>query len=431
MTQKIVFTAWTFARHPRRVFYGWWVTLAGTGLAAYTDGVGFWGFSNFFAAIVKHFGWPQGVAAIGPSLQRLESGITSPLTGILVDRWGARRVLFIGFFVAGGACMMMSRIENLWQYYGVFIFFAFGLSASSFMVTAAAINAWFRRYRGRANGLMLVGPGMSGLLAGAWAWLIPEFGWRTVLFAAGVGFWAIGFPLIMLIRNRPQDYGMEPDGEPASIDDDSLEPRAPSRVDVQFTLRAVLRSRGYWQYVISMSLLGASWSVVTFEALVLKDNGLSTEFIAFMFVWQTVSSIPIRIIVGTLSDYVDKRIVLAAAIVAQGVAIVLFPVATEPWIALIAGFLLGSAIGSQSPVRLAFQADYWGLAIFGRVSGIQQGLASLPAIIAPFGIGWLYDQTGSYQLGFFIVAALLLVSVPLTLTVSRPRLPASVPPPIS
>ena len=423
MTRKVVMTAWMFARHPRQVFYGWWVTLAGTGLAAYTDGVGFWGFSNFFAAIVKHFGWSQALAGIGPSLQRLESGISAPLTGFLVDRFGPRKVLVIGYFVAGGGCMMMSQIENIWQYYGVFIIFAFGLSAGAFTVTAAAINAWFRRYRGRANGIMLVGPGMSGLLAGVWAWIIPEFGWRAVLFGAGVGFWAVGAILIPLIRNRPQDYGMLPDGDEAPTSETAPTARANILPEANFTLRDVLRSRGYWQYVIASSLLGASWSVITFEALILENNGLSTRFIGFMFVWQTASSIPIRVVAGTIADYVDKRVVLGVAIIVQGIAIVLFPLATQWWIAMIAGFLLGSAIGSQSSVRLALQAEYWGLAIFGRVSGIQQGLASLPAIAAPVAIGWIYDQTGSYLIGFLIVTAILSISVPLTLTVSRPKTP--------
>ena len=421
MTQKIVLTAWMFVRHPRQVFYGWWVSLAGTGLAAYADGVGFWGFSNFFAAIVHQFGWPQALAGIGPSLQRLESGIAAPLTGVLVDRYGARKILTVGYFVAGAGCMMMSQVQNLWQYYGVFVILAFGLSAGSFIVTAAAINAWFRRFRGRANGIMIVGPGLSGLLAGVWAWVIPEFGWRAVLFGAGVGFWVVGALLIPLIRNRPQDYGMEPDGGEAPEDETAPSSRTAVMPEANFTLRHVLRSRGYWQYVIASSLLGASWSVVTYEALVLENNGLSSRFIAFMFAWQTASSIPIRVLAGTIADYVDKRVVLGVAITVQGLAIVLFPIADTPWKALIAGFLLGSAIGSQSSVRLALQAEYWGLAIFGRVAGIQQGLASLPAIAAPIGIGWLFDQTGSYQLGFFIVAGILLLAVPLTLTVSRPR----------
>ena len=428
MVQQVVMTAWMFARHPRKVFYGWYVTLAGTGLAAYTDGVGFWGFSNFFAAIVHQFGWSQALAGIGPSLQRLESGVTAPLTGLMVDKFGPRKVLIVGYFVSGAGCMMMSQIQNIWQYYGVFIIFAFGLSAGSFIVTAAAINAWFRRFRGRANGLMIVGPGLSGLLAGVWAWIIPEFGWRTVLFAAGVGFWVVGALLIPLIRNRPQDYGMEPDGGEAPEDETAPSSRAIAVPEASFTLGQVLRSRGYWQYVIASALLGASWSVITFEALVLENNGLSTRFIAFMFAWQTASSIPVRVIAGTIADYVDKRIVLAVAISVQGIAIVLFPLATAPWIALIAGFLLGSAIGSQSSVRLALQAEYWGLTIFGRVSGIQQGLASLPAIVAPIGIGWLYDKTDSYLLGFLIVAGILSISVPLTLTVSRPRQPTGASP---
>jgi sugar phosphate permease len=419
-------------RHPKKVFYGWWMALAGTGLSAYTDGVGFWGFSNFFAAIVREFGWSQAVAAIGPSLQRLESGITAPITGFMVDRWGPRRVLLLGFTIAGFACILLSQIQNLWQYFGAFIILAFGLSASSFFVTAAAINAWFRRYRGRANGIMLLGPGLSGLLAGLWAWLIPEFGWRTVLFGAGVGFWVIGFPLIMLIRDNPEKYGQEPDGGPAPERPASATGRQrPAMPEASYPLRTVLRSRGYWQYVVSMSLMGASWAVVTFEALVLQGNGLSAWMIAFMFTWQTVSSIPARLVAGTLADYIDKRLVLAAATLMQAMAVVLFPLATTPAVALLAGFLLGSSIGSQSPVRLALQAEYWGRAIFGRVSGIQQGLASLPAIAAPVFIGWMFETTNSYQLAFTVVAATLLLAIPLTLTVSRPKAlepaPANIP----
>lgn len=420
-TEKVVMTAWMFARHPRQVFYGWWVTLAGTGLAAYTDGIGFWGFTNFFAAIVRHFGWPQAIAAIGPSLHRLESGIAAPITGAMVDRYGARKVLVIGYIAAGCGCILMSQIENLWQYYGSFIILAFGLSAGAFTVTAAAINAWFRRYRGRANGIMLVGPGLSGVLSGFWALVIPEFGWRTVLFAAGIGFWVVGMLLIPLIRNRPENYGMEPDGGPAPESETAPTARSSVLPDANYTLRDVLRSRGYWQFVIASSLLGASWSVITFEALMLSENGLTDRAIALVFIWQTSSSIPIRVVAGTVADYIDKRVVLAVAIIVQGIAIVLFPVATELWIAMIAGFLLGSAIGSQSSVRLALQAEYWGLAIFGRVVGIQQGLASIPSIIAPFAIGWLYDETGSYLVGFMIVAAVLSISVPLTLTMTRPK----------
>ena len=279
----------------------------------------------------------------------------------------------------------------------------------------------FGDFEDAPNGIMIVGPGMSGLLAGVWAWIIPEFGWRSVLFGAGVGFWVVGMLLIPLIRNRPQDYGMEPDGGEAPEEQTAPSSRANILPEANFTLRDVLRSRGYWQYVIASALLGGSWSIITFEALILQKNGFSKEFIAFMFAWQTASSIPIRVIAGTIADYVDKRVVLAVGITVQGIAIVLIPMSTIPWLTILAGFLLGSAIGSQSSVRLALQAEYWGLAIFGRVSGIQQGLASLPAIMSPIAIGWLYDNTESYVIGFVIVAAILSLSVPLTLTVTRPR----------
>ena len=405
-------------RHPRKVFYGWWMALSGLGTSAYTDGVGFYGFSGFFKAILDEFGWSQAVTAIAPSLQRLESGILAPLNGFLVDRWGARKMLLLGFFSSGLACILLSRIQNLWQYYGVFILFSFGLSAGSFFVTSAALNHWFRRYRGRAIGLMMLGPGLSGLLAGLWVWIIPMFGWRAVLFAAGLGFWVFCMPLALVIRDRPEPYGQEPDGGPGPVAAKTTEKS--QAADVNYPLSVILRSRGYWQFVLTSSLMGASWAVLTFAVAALQSFGLAVAAIAFLMVWVTISSIPARLLSGVLADIFDKRLVLAGAITLQLMAVLLVAATTTFWMAFLAFFLLGSSIGGQSPIRLALQAEYWGRSVYGRVSGIQQGISAAPAILAPIFVGWMYDTNDSYRLAFVLVALPLLLAIPLTLTIRPP-----------
>lgn len=403
----------------RKFFLGWRMAIAGLLMSFYVDGVGFWGFSGFFREIIREFEWDRAVAAVAPSFHRLQSGILSPVTGIMVDRWGPRRTMLIGFFVAGAGFMLLSRIQNLWQYYLVFILIAFGLAAGSFVVIAAVLSNWFTRKRGRAISILMLGPGLAGVLGGTWIFIIPIFGWRTTLFMAGLGFWVICIPLaLLLIRDRPEHYGLRPDGDVEPLDGASEDAQ---RAEQTVPLRTILLSRSYLQYVGALALNGASFSVVTFAADALSSYGFSNTMTGSIFVVGfALPSLPARLIAGWLADTIDKRIVFASALAMQMTGTLLFAVATTPWMAIMAAALIGMGIGSNSPVRLALQAEYWGRSVFGRLAGIQMGVSSIPAIASPLFVGWVFDTYGTYRPAFGIVAIPLALSVVLALTIRRP-----------
>ena len=404
-------------RPKRKLFPGWRMAMTGLVMAFYVDGVGFWGFSGFFREIIQEFQWDRAVAAVAPSFQRLQSGILAPFTGVLVDRWGPRRTMILGFFVAGAAFMLLSRIQNLWQYYLVFILIAFGLSAGSFVVMAAVLNNWFTRKRGRAISILMLGPGLAGVLGGAWIFIIPIFGWRTTLLAAGLGFWVVCIPLALLfIRDRPEPYGLRPDGDVDTMD------AAGEATEQVLPLRTILRSRSYLQYVAALALNGASFAVVTFAVDALRTYGFSNTMTGAIFiVGFALPSLPARLISGWLADTIDKRLVFGGALAMQMAGTLLFAAATTPWMAIAAAALIGMGIGSNSPVRLALQAEYWGRSVFGRLAGIQMGISAIPAIASPLFVGWVFDTFGSYRPAFAIVAMPLAISVVLALTLKRPE----------
>jgi MFS family permease len=414
---------------PKRsgIFYGWKMAFAGLGIGFYQDGTGHYGFTVFFDQILMHFpGWPQWAVSIGPSLQRLNSGILAPVTGYMVDHWGSRRTLILGFMVGGLAFILLGLIQNMWQFYVVLLILAFGSSAGSYVVATAAVSNWFSRMRGRAISIVVLGPGLSGILAAVWVPIIDWSDWRTACFIAGVGFWVFCIPLAMVMRSRPEDYGLSKDGDEITEKLDYEQPFGTKQTnqDIVMSMHDILRSRSYWQYVAFGALaLGTQSGLVLFLMPALKSYGISMAASGVIVMWFTVSSIPIRLLSGVLADRFDKRLVIAVAMVLQVLGVMAFASVTNTFMAFVAAFMIGSAIGLRNPARLALQAEYWGTSVFGRVGGIQMGVAAIPGIITPMFVGLVFDMTGSYRLAFFVLAGITSIAIPLVLTLKRPSFP--------
>ncbi len=66
-----------------------------------------------------------------PSIRGIEGGIASPLVGLAVDRFGARRLMLFGSIVSGLGFVLFSRIHSLPAFYGVFLFLSIGSSFCS------------------------------------------------------------------------------------------------------------------------------------------------------------------------------------------------------------------------------------------------------------------------------------------------------------
>ena len=79
-----------------KVFYGWWVVSACFLISLYLGGVVILGFTAFFEPIANEFGWSYAQISLAASLRGMEVGLLAPVLGLLVDRWGPRRLIFGG-----------------------------------------------------------------------------------------------------------------------------------------------------------------------------------------------------------------------------------------------------------------------------------------------------------------------------------------------
>jgi sugar phosphate permease len=297
----------------------------------------------------------------------------------------------------------------------------------------AAVAHWFQKRRGRALALMTVGGGSSGVMVVVLASLISAFDWRTALLIMGLTQWAICIPLALIVRNRPQDLGLLPDGEPALPDEQqaAADERPGPRVDVAarqdegLTMSQALGNRSFWLLASGMSLIGlGSVAVIAHQVAFLEEEMDFPPLVASVAQMAVpIVSLAGRLGFGWLADYVDKRKVLAVAYLFIVVGIVLMATVQSAWQVPLYLMIFAPGWGGSISVRPALQAEYFGLRAFGGIQGLMYFVASVGSFTGPIFAGVIYDVTDSYRLAFLIVALAVLVAVPAVLAAGKPSAP--------
>jgi sugar phosphate permease len=409
-----------------RVFYGWWIVAVGITIAILNGAFYTYGFGVYYVPLLHELGASR--AALGGviGLARLEGGLIAPIAGWLIDRYGPRRLLYIGISVMGLCFILLSRITSLWMLYVVFMVIA---SASSFgggrPINVAVAN-WFIRKRARAMGILLAGIGLGGSSVVIVAWLTENYGWRTAAVIAGLAYWFIGLPLVSLVHHRPEQRGLHPDGIPVEVAADTpATARSAEPLEVELTPRQALRTRSFWMLAVAF----ASWSVtVTVVAVyhipfLIEDMGAASVTAASLTSATLLLSVPGRIIFGWVGDLVNIRVLLAVTLLLQGIGVLIMSLTPSLGWAPFYIVLLGPSYGGAAALRQAIVAHFFGRRNFGTISGLLQFVDLPGAVLGPIFVGWVVDISGSYRLGFRCVALFLVVGAVALFIARRPQLP--------
>ena len=320
---------------------------------------------------------------------------------------------------------VLSRIDSLFTFYAGFIILSLGFSFSMGGVSQVAVVNWFRRKLGLALGLLMVGAGLTGIVAPVLAWLISQYEWRTTLVIVGVGAWVVGLPMALVVRHRPEQYGMLPDGDPPSEEAPAAPPEGNSsreQIEGVHWLQAVT-SPTFWFISVAGTLTGASISsVIVLLVPYLESVGVPREQAALTITFLTLSSLVGRLGMGWLGDRVDKRYLLAVAYTTQAVGVLVLSTVRAFWMVVPFLFFFGPAYGGGIPLRPALLAGYFGRRNFGTIQGLNQTVVAIGGIAGPFVAALIFDIEGSYQKAWFLFAAMAIVAALLILMARPPRL---------
>ncbi|MGE5799072.1 MAG: MFS transporter [Syntrophaceae bacterium] len=409
----------------RNLFYGWWIVAASFLISVYVGCCGFFGFTAMIDPIVTEFGWSYTEVSFASSLRGLEMGILAPVVGVLVDRFGPRKIILIGVVTIGAAFILLSLTQSLWMFYAAFILLAFGGGGCTSVVTLAVVARWFRRNLGKAMGITVSGFGASGLLIPVVVWLIDSYGWRSAMVIQGVGMWVLGIPLALLIRNGPEEMGLIPDGAPLSKPGAAASSGRPEIPDVEIPFRNALTSRPFIYLNIVEALRFTTLTAVVIHVMpYLATGGIPRETAGLVAAAIPLFSIPGRFGFGWMGDVTDKRYVMALSFSFMAAGLVAFHFAEAWWPIALFLLLFSPGFGGNMVMRGAVIREYFGVRSFGKLAGITLGAASIGGVIGPTLTGWVFDTYGTYNPVWVVFAAILVVAIFLSLKIRREDVPA-------
>src|ERR671916_723556 len=245
---------------PQRGFYYGWA-IAGTLAVTETTswGVLYYAFAVFLVPMQEELGWSQPALTGAYSLGLLVSGLAAPLVGRWLDRHGPRGLMTIGSIVGAALLLVWASVEDLLVFYLVWVGIGLAMAATLYEPAFAVLAKWFERGRARAFLIVTLAGGLaSTIFLPLSAWLVEAQGWRGALLtlAAVLALLTIA-PHALVLRRRPEDLGLLPDGAEFVHPSQEVTTQAtnePRRKPDSVPLGVALRGPAFWLLVAAFFL---------------------------------------------------------------------------------------------------------------------------------------------------------------------------------
>ncbi|HPU51535.1 MAG TPA: MFS transporter [Burkholderiaceae bacterium] len=400
-------------------YYGWLVVMVvfitmAIGVNARTA------FSLLFPPMLAEFGWERGVTAGAFSFGFLISAFLSPTLGKLMDSHGPRVVMEMGVaFTAAGLLLATLASEPWHVYLTLGLLVGAGSVCLGYTGQGLFLPAWFVQRRGLALSIAFSGVGAGSIiLLPALQTLIEGSGWRAACWSLGIVTLVLLAPLNLLLRRRPEDLGLRPDGDPVP-GATSGPPRKTNIVDanwaaIDWTLARALRTRRFWWLALGyFGGLYAWYAVQVHQTKYLTEVGFSSTQAAMALGVVSLAGVPGQIGLGWLSDRIGREIVWTIGCLGFALTYgALLMLKGSPSVTLLYAMVLVQGVlgyGMTSVVG-AIPAEIFEGRHYGSIFGSVMLAAISGGATGPWLTGLLHDHTGSYAPAYWLAIAFCFVS---------------------
>ena len=353
-----------------RIFFGWWL-LFGI-FISYTAlcGIQIYTLPLFYPELMKEFGWSTENVTRAATIFFLTGAILTPFVSSLFDRFSARIFMIAGALATATALFSYSHLHTLTQMTMIYMVFSLSQVCAGQVPTMLVITRWFRRYRGIAVGITLMGPDLGGAIFPLVVkHVLASGGWRhALLVLMSIAAVLMLVPLIFLIRSRPEDKGLQPDGDITAANICDLPVEEPRQAGV--TLHEALRMPAFYILACATGSLWFCMNGIVQHQTIFMSSELGVTMDTLPVIVSTIFWFAIigKLVIGYFSDHFDKVLIMFFVV-----------------IALIAGLAILRFSSADHGLRLYCYAAVFGIGYSGTFTMIQ-------LVIAEFYSGQSYGK---------------------------------------
>lgn len=368
----------------------------------------------FFKPILEEFGWDRATLSAVHTFALLLYAVVTPFLGRFTDYFGPRAMLFVCLVTQSVSSMVNGLAASIWHIFtGRFLYEIKALQASQ-----VVINRWFRKKRGQAQGIAATGMPIGALMLSPLSqYLILTWGWReTMFFWAGLTFILV-LPLTLLVRNNPQDKGLQPDGELQSHESDTRPDSKQDFGDITtlmtgHTLAQSIKVGAFWLVLATQLICGIGCGFMMTHIVIFATDVGYTEMIgATLLSVQGGLNLVGVLLTGHLSDRYSRSRVLAFTHLIRSlsffvvVAFVLLG-GGSLWMLYLSMVLFGFGWFTTSPLTSGLVADLFGNLSMGTIIGVTTSCHTVGMALGAYAGGITFELTGSYY-WFFLIQGIL------------------------
>jgi MFS family permease len=367
----------------------------------------------YITPIEQEFGWLRSDVSFAFSLVAYMIVVMSPLQGVLVDRFGPRRVVLtsIPLFALSLAAIYFTP-ANMYVFYFLWALvpiFGLGLWPLGFL---QAVTPWFDRKLGFALGCANAGIGVGStflpmLVIGP---IIAAYSWRHAVLAIAFLVLFVSWPVVAYCLREPSAA--------------EIAARKLTSAGRSFGLafKAATREPTFWVLNVGFFLLGVTaTSLVTQQVPLLRDAGWTADETTRLQTTFGFGLLFARVAVGFVIDHIFAPRVLTTVSIGGAVACVLY--AIYPDLGYVSALLIGFLLGAEFDVLAFLIKRYYGNVAYGRIYGVIFGVFYLGSAVGIWGLPKLRELSAdlSYDNGLYVAAVILFASAILMAFMPRYR----------
>ncbi len=407
-----------------RIYYGWWVAAVASGIEFANAATAIGVLTVFVVPMSEEFGWNRTEIAGATSLGAVLGAALAPVSGRLVDRFGARLILVVGGSVVVLGCLYLSTAHTLMGFYVAFTMIR--IADQGLIKIGASVTAgkWFLKYRGRVMGLVFFG-GSAGIIVMApvvqmvityWHWRVAWVVLAGVMCCAGI------IPCALIVRRQPEDVGLVIDGissqERSHAADDGP---GFQRDEQRLPLARVIRTPTFWLILVSLFLSSTTTSGIGLHLVPhLTHQGLTPAAAVGAVSVMSISGALAALACGVMAERISAKLLMVSLSLLGAVSMWVLTLADtlpEAYLFAVIQGMVGSGINTLAPIMWA---NYYGRKTLGSIFGISRSAQVLGFAVGPLGSAAVFDSTGTYRTAFLSLALVALVASLLMATAKRP-----------